>query len=420
MDERWANIDLLFRNGLKDYEVLPPPDAWNNIKPVARKNHFLILIKYAAAFIAIASLGFITWSLTRTFNDTGVGTYAVFDIFQSQPIRVAQVYSEAEPSEASLRSASKVLINAPEKAIYNPPVSVLNEDSQRTFFFSGPQKASVRAPQPGFNPGNFALPEYQYEKPLTEKRWTLSAMMSPTYYSKTGKGGDELSGLISSENPLASYAGGLGIAYRISKRFTIQTGFYYSSYGQEIGGVNLYSGFNRFNNAKGKSNFEVLTSNGTMRSNNGDLFIMGDPEGKVLSAYNMDVFDPEKARLNYIDNSITQSISYIQMPVYLRYKLLDRNIDFNLLGGVSYDFLIGNSAYTKTENGKYLVGSTQGLNSLMLSSSFGMGLEYNFSDKVSLNIEPTVRYFINSFNDAVKDGIHPYSFGVFSGFSYRF
>jgi hypothetical protein len=31
MDERGANIDILFRNGLKDYEVLPPPEVWNNI-----------------------------------------------------------------------------------------------------------------------------------------------------------------------------------------------------------------------------------------------------------------------------------------------------------------------------------------------------------------------------------------------------
>ena len=26
MSEKGANIDLVFRNGLKDYEVLPPPE----------------------------------------------------------------------------------------------------------------------------------------------------------------------------------------------------------------------------------------------------------------------------------------------------------------------------------------------------------------------------------------------------------
>ena len=31
MNEKGANIDLLFRNGLKDFEVLPPPGVWDNI-----------------------------------------------------------------------------------------------------------------------------------------------------------------------------------------------------------------------------------------------------------------------------------------------------------------------------------------------------------------------------------------------------
>ena len=31
MGEKGANIDLLFRNGLKDYEVLPPPGVWDGI-----------------------------------------------------------------------------------------------------------------------------------------------------------------------------------------------------------------------------------------------------------------------------------------------------------------------------------------------------------------------------------------------------
>jgi len=37
MDDKIANIDLVFRNGLKDYEVHPPPEVWNNIRPAVRK-----------------------------------------------------------------------------------------------------------------------------------------------------------------------------------------------------------------------------------------------------------------------------------------------------------------------------------------------------------------------------------------------
>ncbi|MBK7712246.1 MAG: hypothetical protein IPJ37_15740 [Bacteroidales bacterium] len=54
MDERRANIDLAFRNGLKDYEVLPPPDAWMNIDSrIARKDKPAYFLR-AAAFLAIA------------------------------------------------------------------------------------------------------------------------------------------------------------------------------------------------------------------------------------------------------------------------------------------------------------------------------------------------------------------------------
>jgi len=33
MVDRGANIDIVFRNGLKDFEVMPPPEVWENIQP---------------------------------------------------------------------------------------------------------------------------------------------------------------------------------------------------------------------------------------------------------------------------------------------------------------------------------------------------------------------------------------------------
>jgi len=35
MVERGANIDLVFRNGLRDYEVHPPAELWDNIHPLS-------------------------------------------------------------------------------------------------------------------------------------------------------------------------------------------------------------------------------------------------------------------------------------------------------------------------------------------------------------------------------------------------
>ena len=53
MADKNANIDLLFRNGLKDYEVLPPPEVWNNIVPVIRRKQKTYVILRAAALVAV-------------------------------------------------------------------------------------------------------------------------------------------------------------------------------------------------------------------------------------------------------------------------------------------------------------------------------------------------------------------------------
>jgi hypothetical protein len=83
--------------------------------------------------------------------------------------------------------------------------------------------------------------------------------------------------------------------------------------------------------------------------------------------------------------------------------------------------LVNNSVSTTAVDGtKYSIGKTDGLNPLALSSSLGMGMEYNFSSKLSLNFEPTFRYYLNPFSVTTGSFIHPYSFGIFSGVSYKF
>jgi hypothetical protein len=100
--------------------------------------------------------------------------------------------------------------------------------------------------------------------------------------------------------------------------------------------------------------------------------------------------------------------------VIVRYKLIDKTIDFNLVGGLSSNLLVNNSVYASIEGERYQVGRTEGMSMLTFSSSLGMGMEYNFSGNLSLNLEPTFRYYINPFSQTPILKIHPYSFGIFS------
>jgi hypothetical protein len=67
------NIDVVFRNGLKDFEVLPPPEVWDNIHPVIKSNPGTFILLRAAALIAvIMMLSFFAFRLSRE-ESTGLG-----------------------------------------------------------------------------------------------------------------------------------------------------------------------------------------------------------------------------------------------------------------------------------------------------------------------------------------------------------
>jgi hypothetical protein len=252
-------------------------------------------------------------------------------------------------------------------------------------------------------------------------KWSVAAMATPTYYSRISSGqNDEARDLMNSEKPAASYSGGLSFSYKINKRISVQTGVYYSSFGQKVNGISSYAGFHNYISAKGGSDFGIQTSAGTIISTNNDLYLMDNQGARVLTKYTANVFDPVKANLTYLDNSVMQNFNYLEFPLLVRYKLIDKKIDFNVIGGLSYNLLISNSASSYNNGVKYYVGETEGLSPVTFSSSLGLGVGYNFSKKISFNLEPTFRYYLTPFGGLIGSAIHPYSFGILSGLSYKF
>ncbi|MGB8491571.1 MAG: hypothetical protein WCE64_11000, partial [Bacteroidales bacterium] len=66
MIDKGANIDLLFRNGLKDLEVLPPVHLWNNLLPFIRKKRlYPVYLRAAAAIAAVITISFLAYRWNR-------------------------------------------------------------------------------------------------------------------------------------------------------------------------------------------------------------------------------------------------------------------------------------------------------------------------------------------------------------------
>ena len=438
-----ANIDLAFRNGLKDYEVLPPPDVWNCIESrVMRKKTPPYLLR-AAAFLAIAMtmsvLAYRWIGKTSTMpaetvlalNEEPTAQFSTDNL--SDPVTQikqqsesagttkeivaenTQVVSQLNLADTGVSSIAKLPYTNLRSPLKPASLDIIHHQQS----FTGQPMNNLTA-----DDLNQEYQDYLADNSNADKsgRWSIAALATPTYYGKINSGSDELSKqIMESEKSVVSYTGGVALAYNVNKRFSIQSGLFYSSVGQEIDGINSFAGFQKYDNTKGDHNFEVLTTNGTVFTNNADVFLFADGNSdRIVTNFNKDVFDPQKASLDYINNTMRQDFSYLELPVFLRYKLIDRVVDFNLIGGLSYNLLLDNSVYTVIDGNKYMIGTTEGLNMFSLSSSLGMGMEYKFSEKLSLNLEPTFRYYLNTFNNFAGSNYHPYSFGIFSGISYKF
>ena len=252
-------------------------------------------------------------------------------------------------------------------------------------------------------------------------RWSLSAMASPNFYSSSNSGQSQsASTLANSERSLVSYSGGMAVSYKFNKRVSIQSGLFYSSVGKEVDGIGAFSGFIKYYDAKGSSEFSVQTSNGLIVATNNNIYLRDNVASRVQSKYSANFFDPSKANLTYLNNSIDQNFNYLEIPVMFKYKAIDRRIDVSVVGGLSYNLLVGNSAYAIVDGIKYSVGKTEGLNPANFSSSFGLGFGYDLSRKISIDLEPTFRYYLTPFSDMPGSTGHPFGFGVFTGLSYKF
>lgn len=433
MDEKEANIDLVFRNGLKDYEVLPPPEVWDNISPAVRKQQRAYIILRAAAMIAVlVTLGFLTSTWNNKVSDTLIN-----NPLASDPDVLPQ--AAVTTGERLLADAGYIQRSStPEPA---PVISTVTADIKGENDLSS-QRNTTHLVAEGLLQEISGESRFRNSEPVTtalnipvsetiiqdiqvadkKERWSIAALVSPTYLSNFQTGNNEaMRQLGTVEQPVVSYAGGLALSYKVNRRFSVQSGLYYSSYGNELSGITTFGGYGSYDQAKGNRNFEVKTTNGPVYTDNSDVYLIDvASDSRVSADIDNSKFDPANASLQYLNSSLMQNLSYLELPVILRYKLVDRAIDFNLIGGLSSNLLVNNSVYTSLDGTKYEVGRTSGLNPVTFSSSLGMGMEYSLSKNLSVNFEPTFRYFLNPFSNTEGIGVHPYSFGIFSGISYKF
>lgn len=436
MFEREPNIDIVFRNGLKNLEVLPPADVWDNIPPVpARYSRLRIISGIAAGIAALVSLTLLaTWYVRnsntpvlmsevsapgRDARDTGFNIPRATPVTRQEGARVVNLVSSSAASEPEVQPAitpitddlSGVIASSDltvERELNNGPVKVLPDEITviAAGRFAGADEVLMTS-----------LPDLPAVK--TEQRFMVGASLSPAMgFSQSGQS-VRLAELISSEKSRPAYSTGVSVGYKISDRLTIHSGIGLSSIGQTITDINVYAGLSDFYAVKSNYLYSVETASGLILAGNTDLYLT-DSKERVGTLIQANMADPSKYRLKQVGSDIQQVFRYLELPVLLRYKLLDRKVDLNLSGGFAYGFLVDNTAYTGEGSDLVRVGHTEGINTFNLSSQLGFGMEYNITQKVTFNLEPVFRYYVTPLSEISGSLYKPYSLGFYSGFFFKF
>jgi hypothetical protein len=250
------------------------------------------------------------------------------------------------------------------------------------------------------------LMEEEEEETANSKRWGISPNVAPVYFNSLS-GGSSLDAAFAdnAKSGEVNMSYGINVTYEVNKRLSIRSGVSKVNYGYTTNGITFSPSLqaNRFQNIEpreGTLNIEV-NDTGTKSLNN-----IGD----VIET---------SARTAQFNGDMTQQLGYIEVPFEAKYKLIDKKIGVNVIGGFSSLFLTDNTVLLESRGLKTELGKATNVNDVNFSTNFGLGIDYKLTPSLQLNLEPMIKYQLNTFSNSVGN-FRPYSLGVYTGFSFRF
>lgn len=238
-------------------------------------------------------------------------------------------------------------------------------------------------------------------------RWVVSTNAAPIYFNSLQENAspldDQFASSSKSYNNSISY--GVGVEYNLTKRLAVR------------------SGVNKFQTDYDTENVYYTTlinpdvSSARMKS----LHVE-----RRTAAENVMLYKKSTALFVDVDNfsndesgSLNQQIGYIEVPLELSYKVLDKRFGIDVIGGMSTLFLQENLVSLKTNEFQMRIGEANNLNEVNFSGNFGLGFRYSFWKSFNANFQPMLKYQFNTFSEN-SGNFKPYIVGLYTGLSYSF
>jgi hypothetical protein len=431
-------IDQLFKEKLGNLEMTPPRSLLSGIndemiaqRKVRRLHQFRSVIGIAAALVLALMAGWFAFDQKQVNN--GVVSQQIQQEQEpvKQNLQATTPISKAYPNQlainqknipssvsiqnnrtrGSVKSANKSVTPAPvaqmatvEKTKEQQPAEKSKDESASSQNKKEPSPDWLKN-QPKnkqYYAGNNRQAPADKKPSSTMNLWSLKAEISETFtamLSGTSSAGTD-------SKSLSTVGGGMVASYKVSDKVTISSGIRFSQMKQ--GTHSAYS----LNQTSGITSLQPVEKSGNLSR---DVTVYLPPVSSVVYSYGM-----ATNAANVFVSDISQELKYLEIPIQATYKLIDRKLAIGVTGGISSNFLVGNSA-TITENGIALSrGNTDNIRNVLYSGSAGVEFGYDLGNKLILTVEPRIKQFMNSVsvNDMVN--IKPMQFGIFTGIAYTF
>lgn len=437
------NIDRLFQEQFKDFEVVPPLESWTRLeKELNQKKKRRVIplwwwFSEIAAVLIIGGLAFyaaqndsfskenskeplnletnnivIAPSENSKNSNTSIDSFTQnnakeSNIVFSKPINTKSGFAKSDskqnkfkPNQTKQPDNEAVFSEKNENAINTKPFELIvysdtpskSDSSQNLVTTTEKQNIPITLEE-------LLNTNEKEEKPKTESksnRWHVTPSFAPVYLGSSSNGSPIDSEFNNNPKELKNTTSvGIGIAYEISPKLKIRSGLHQINFDYLTNNVAFYPGLD----SRLMSTVNYNTQGATI--------IVQDAVANFSSINTT------------LEGSLEQRIGYLEVPLEISYQILDQKFGVQVISGLSTLFLQNNEILVVSDGFSAALGKANNLNTIHFTSNLGLGMHYQFNRSFRATFEPTLKYQINPFsrNDG---GFRPYFIGLYSGISYRF
>lgn len=427
-------IDRLYQEKFRDFEATPSEAVWRNIsaKLQEKDRRRPVITPFWSRMAGIAAIFTLILLIGEWMFPVKTGTQVVSDEVEesfnnSLPANNSGIAANPEEEEEFVEDSSEVIVantqnirtlasseRAANRQKKSPEIASLQTGKSKKIssgtngITAGEMSGEQEAASPEIDKKKSLFDEInKQEEAIAEEtskeKFEVSTHAAPIYYGNFGKGNflDPRFNNNSSEGEI-TYSYGINIAYAISDKIKIRSGVNKVNMSYNTNGITYQSVVG-----------PVPISGISMDSKSEEPRVSGElGTSKPVASTNRPGVGVIRPGL------LNQKMGFIEVPVELEYNLIRKKFELNIIGGASTLFLDENRISVNSGN-MSAEGRANNLNEVSFSTNLGLGLDYNLSEKFKLNLEPMLKYQVNTFNTSSSDN-QPYYLGIYSGFSYKF